>query len=84
MIQKYNCPHHVGHWVQLKYWELVDKKKKKTPGKKPVMLGRLSRVKCSNLSSFFLSTASRSPLQSYSQAMSRGQAPLAPIHTPEL
>ncbi|XP_053420563.1 popeye domain-containing protein 2 isoform X2 [Nycticebus coucang] len=28
--------------------------------------------------------ASRTPLQSYSQVMSRGQAPLAPIHTPEL
>ncbi|XP_076974350.1 popeye domain-containing protein 2 isoform X2 [Tamandua tetradactyla] len=28
--------------------------------------------------------ASRSPLQSYSQVMSRGQAPLAPTHTPEL
>ncbi|XP_008054241.1 popeye domain-containing protein 2 [Carlito syrichta] len=28
--------------------------------------------------------ASRTPLQSYSQVVSRGQAPLAPIHTPEL
>ncbi|XP_008576999.1 PREDICTED: popeye domain-containing protein 2 isoform X2 [Galeopterus variegatus] len=28
--------------------------------------------------------ASRTPPQSYSQVMSRGQAPLAPIHTPEL
>ncbi|XP_003795140.1 popeye domain-containing protein 2 isoform X2 [Otolemur garnettii] len=41
-----------------------------------------SRARMSRPDSGFL--ASRTPLQSYSQVTSRGQAPLAPVHTPEL